>query len=364
MHAKSLAYNPAIDGLRALAIALVIATHVGLPKVGGYHGVTVFFVISGYLITSLLLNEYSNFGALNLRHFYWRRFARLAPAMVLVIGITLAWLLAVRQPFSTYWAGLVGSLTYTTNIFETTEVAESIDRAFEWSWSLSVEEQFYLVWPILLLVVLRARRFRTVLVALALTIPAEWFIRTRLADAGEYRAVYYGPFSHIDALALGVIIALVLTQFQSTAVSKVVGRIAGPVGLIGLAVLFLRPEGLPFVKEIDPGGFGQAAICSAALVLWVVTSPQSIFAKVLATKPFVFIGKLSYGLYLWNMLLVIVFQYFVGEKPAASWLVVPWLIALVGIAYLSWRFVETPLRKKWAPPHILQAQPEKLTLTS
>jgi peptidoglycan/LPS O-acetylase OafA/YrhL len=341
-------YNPGLDGLRALSVLGVIAGHGLYPVPGGYHGVTVFFVISGYLITSLLMAEYDKHGTIRFGHFYWRRFARLGPVLILVAVVTAAWLLITRVPIAQWWGGLLGSVTYTTDIIAAFFNNNAVSPNFQYTWSLGIEEQFYLFWPLLLLLLLRWGKFVPTMVLLAAGIAAAWVVRYWEGTHGVARnAIYYGPFSHVDALLLGCAIAIVLTRFPSSKLLRVVARIVGPLGVAVLAVIFYSGQ---FPHWSDQ--FGLSALAAAAVVLWVAILPKDIFGRIMSLRPLAFIGRLSYSIYLWNILLLWVFVSIVHLhlRPAQTHWGIIWPVAVLGVAYLSYRFVETPLRRKWAPP--------------
>jgi peptidoglycan/LPS O-acetylase OafA/YrhL len=344
-----LAYNPTLDGLRAAAIIAVIAQHAGVSGLGGYHGVTLFFVISGYLITSLLLKEHARSGRIDLGSFYRRRFARLGPALVLVVAATWVWLIVTGEPISSYWAGVVGSLTYTTDLIQAISGNGNVGPYYQWSWSLGVEELFYLVWPISLLLLLRWHRFATAATVLVAGVVGCWLLRAFLiSDGMNHNRFFFAPDTNADALLLGALLALVLLRWPNCSAIRVAGRIVGPLGLLALIALVLPHSGdaLPLA---DKGGLGQAALASAGLVLWMATSRGQV-ATIFSWRPLVLVGKLSYGIYLWNLLTVFIFTSIVGSPPAGSWWGIAWFAALIGISYLSWRYVETPMRKRWAPP--------------
>lgn len=345
-------YKPALDGLRAFAILAVLAQHAGIPGVEGYHGVTLFFVISGYLITRLLLQERAGTGRVDLRHFYARRLARLGPALVVVVLVTWAWLALTAQPFSSYWAGIVGSLTYTTDLMQAVSGNTAVSDYFQWSWSLGVEELFYLIWPVTLLLMVRWRRFSWAAAVLVSAIAGCWVLRAFLPSngAGHYR-FYFSPDTNADALLLGTLVALLLVRYPANRMLRITGRCLGPVGLLAFIAL-TWPHGADALASIDKGGLGLAALASAALVFWMATSPGGWTATAFAWRPVAFLGKLSYGIYLWNLLTIFIFTAALRQQPAASWWGIGWLIALIAISYASWRFVETPLRKRWAPPPV------------
>jgi peptidoglycan/LPS O-acetylase OafA/YrhL len=346
---RPLGYLPALDGLRGVAIFAVLAQHSGISGVKGFHGVTLFFVISGYLITRLLLQERARTGRVNFRRFYRRRLARLAPGLVLVVMVTAVWLLAIGEPFSSWWAGLVGSLTYTTDLILAVSGTAAVSTYFQWSWSLGVEELFYLVWPLALLILAKWRRFGGVVAVMLTVIAGCWLLRAVLLHTGgAHDRFYFAPDTNADALLFGTLVALLVVRFPDSWALRAIGRCAGPIGLVVLVVITWPHVAQP-LAAIDRGGLGLAALGSTALVLWLATSTSGLGASVFAWRPLVFIGKLSYGLYLWNILTIAVFVWLTQQKPAHTWWGVIWLGALLAITYLSWRYVETPLRARWAP---------------
>jgi peptidoglycan/LPS O-acetylase OafA/YrhL len=346
-----LAYNAALDGLRAFAVAGVVVQHAGFEE-GGYFGVTVFFVISGYLITSLLLIEHQAQGSIGLTAFYRRRFARLAPALLLVTGVTVIWLLAIGEPFSTWWSGLLGTLTYTTDLLLATPLASHVGGYFEWSWSLGIEEQFYVIWPLLLILLLRVRRGRTWLAVVAFAVVAiAWAQRARLSHGHpSHDRVNFTFDTHMDAIALGAILALALLGRQVGRGPQAVAQVLGLIGCVGLFAIIHQPWQTAKVTTLDLGGYGQAALLCLLIVSGVVMAPSGPLSRFFALGPFVHLGKLSYGIYLWNQVLASGCQHLTGDLPARAGTLglLLWLAAVVAVAELSYRFVETPLRRQWA----------------
>jgi peptidoglycan/LPS O-acetylase OafA/YrhL len=358
---RTLGYNRALDGLRAAAVGVVICDHAGLPAVGTY-GVVVFFVISGYLITGLLLAEHGSTGTLSIRDFYRRRFARLAPALLLVVGVTVAWVIGIGLSVSNWIAGLVGALTYTTDFIEQTALQPHISTYFEWSWSLAIEEQFYLVWPVLMIVLLAfgGRWGRTWLASFAgAVVVLAWLSRADMAGVqSAQQSVSFAFRTHMDAIALGAILAIVTA-------GRVFGRLArhlaGTVAVLAFVTLGVLMDGslkiLPLYSG-DARGYGQVALICLVIVAGLVIAPSGVLARFLGWRPFVHLGQLSYGLYLWNMLFMNGFNQLFGHKPTdAGWAGLLWLLALVGTAEASYRWVETPLRKRWAHRPEPAAQP-------
>ena len=345
-------YNPALDGLRAISVFGVIAGHAHFNgRLAGYHGVTVFFVISGYLITSLLTQEHAERGRIALGRFFGRRFARLAPALVFVVLVSTVWLLLIREPISTWWVGPLGALTYTMNLVQYFVGNGQVGPYFQYTWSLALEEQFYLVWPVLLVLLLKLRSSTVTLGFLGVVYAGFWVLRWfQGQSAPTHEALMYGPISHTDSLVLGCILALVLERWSGSRWLERVVVVAGPIGVVLLGWIAVAPAGVTGFTLIDSGGFGQTALAAAAVVAWVALERSGFLARFLSLRPLVFLGKLSYGLYLWNLLGVFVFVKVAGHFPGESRFLVVWLAGLVLVAWLSYRFVENPIRLRFAPP--------------
>jgi peptidoglycan/LPS O-acetylase OafA/YrhL len=348
----TLGYNRALDGLRALAVAAVIADHAGYLIVGSY-GVIVFFVVSGYLITGLLLTEHESTGRIGIRSFYRRRWARLAPALLVIVAVTLVWVLAIGVSVSKWIAGLIGALTYTTNFVEVTGAQTHISSYYEWSWSLAIEEQFYLVWPVLMIVVLYfGRRWgRALLASVAVgVIVLAWVIRAGMVNSpAQSQRLSFSFESHMDAIALGAVLAIVTVGFQCGRWLRVVTTVAATLAAFELfqAVDGYRPI-VPLFAQ-DARAYAQVSVLCVVLVAALVSAPSGPLARLLAWGPLVHLGRLSYGLYLWNMLFMNGFNELFGHKPVhAGWAGLLWLAALIGVAEASYRYVETPLRRRWA----------------
>jgi peptidoglycan/LPS O-acetylase OafA/YrhL len=356
-------YNPGLDGLRALAVAGVIAAHGQYQASGGYHGVTVFFVISGYLITSLLMAEFENTGKINFLHFYWRRFVRLGPALIVVVAVTVLFLLIIGVPIATWWTGVLFSLTSTTDLFAAFSNGAPFSEYFTYTWSLGIEEQFYLFWPLLLLVFLRWGKFIPTLVALVLGIVGVWLFRFYLTSHDAPASVVnFGPLTHVDALFLGCGIAIVITRYPNSALLRRISDIVGPLGVLALIVLLFHPHIGGVVNE-----YGATALAAAAIVAWVAFVPERWFSRALGFWPLAFLGRLSYSMYLWNIVLLGAFQhYFFGLAPSSYRAGPFWIASVLLMAYLSYTFIEQPLRKKLAPPQahaILGAQAGPASVT-
>jgi peptidoglycan/LPS O-acetylase OafA/YrhL len=352
-----LGYIPALDGVRAVAVAAVLVYHGELGWFsGGFLGVDVFFVLSGYLITSVLLDAWrKNGGRLGLGRFYLHRARRLLPALFAMIAVTCAYVVVfLPDEASKLRGGVVASFGYVTNwylIFHQQSYFSSLGRQpmLQHLWSLAIEEQFYLLWPLLLGLVLKF--WRPSRVKLAVTIFAAAAV-SALLMAVLYRAggdpsrVYYGTDTHASGLLVGAGMAVLLPPWQ---LRGKLGR-GAPIALdaIGLTALVVLVWCFANVSEFDTvlyrGGYLVFA-CIAAVVVLVAAHPAAtVTSGLLATRPMVWIGKRSYGIYLWHWPVYMVTRPGV-DLPLTG---IPVFIFRVGItvalAAASYRFLEVPIR--------------------
>lgn len=350
-----LRYLPSLDGLRAVALGAVLLDHSGLGIApGGFLGVTTFFVLSGFLITALLLRERDVTGSVDLRAFWVRRARRLVPAALLFVAVVAAYLLfgSSRPPAGVFGDG-VATLGWVANwrfIFEGRSYGDlfSEPTPFQHVWSLAVEEQFYVGLPLVAVALLglrgAARRGRFaagVGVVIALSTAAAWVLHD--PGAPPVRA-YYGTDARVAELAVGVLLAVVLVPGSGLRrLSQAHRRATTAAALVGAAVL----AGL--VATADPGdtflyrgGFLMAAIASAAVVA-AATQPGPVNAA-LRWRPLVAAGRVTYGAYLFH------WPIFLWLTEASTGLApVPLLLvrsaATFGLAALSYRLLEQPVRK-------------------
>ncbi len=346
----SAAYRPDIDGLRAVAILGVVAYHVGLPVVsGGFTGVDVFFVISGFLITQLLARQIAKTGRLSLAEFYARRMRRLLPALAVVILATLlvgAFLVPPTGERNQLAQSALSALGFFANQFFLANTFGYFDGPSELKpllhlWSLSVEEQFYIVWPLALIAVTRltsperrVRWFRITIVAITVL---SFALSVRLVRTNMSAAFFISP---ARAWELGIGALLSLWTPQPRRWSRAVGHAASWAGaaLIGAAYMLIEPStGFPGMAALLP------VLGSALLIYGNSLDASSIPARVLTTKPMVWIGVLSYAWYLWHWPLIAfarIHRMMAPDVIMDSGCVV---LALV-LAALTLRFVENPVR--------------------
>jgi peptidoglycan/LPS O-acetylase OafA/YrhL len=331
-----LGYRPALDGLRALAIIPVIGLHAfGWPREGSL-GVDLFFVLSGFLITVLLLEERRATGKTSLRRFWRRRAARLAPALLVMLG-----LYAVVGRGSHTWALLFGA-TYTSN------VATAIDpNVMPWSlghlWSLAQEEQFYVLWPLMLLAILRLRpRLLTrILAALVMAVVIEKV--ALVASGAPWERLYFGPDTHADPILIGCLFGSV---FATKGIPRGVSRRGtGFVAMLAIVAIFVLPRNISPFEATSPLRT-LFAIVGGLLILATING--GLTSRLLSLRPLVFTGRISYSLYLWHVpILGALGATAYDDRPMGSALAVA---VTVGVAATCYSIIERPLRRRWAEP--------------
>lgn len=356
-------YSPALDGVRAIAVTMVMLFHGGIAVfTGGFLGVDLFFVLSGFLITSLLLHEWDAQGRLDLREFWMRRARRLLPALFLLLAVVLV---------ATFWmaaewaaqnrADSVAAFFYVSNWWFIAD-GNSYFEAFNkpsmllHTWSLAVEEQWYLILPLALVVLLprlrgSSRRGLVIGFAVAALASATWM--WWLAQRGESARAYYGTDTRVQSLLVGALVSAVLTP---AVMDGLVSRFRGGLGALAWCGLGGFVASVLVFDQNDSRlfafGFLAVAVSCAALILGVYAHPGSALARVLAIAPLVWIGRISYGMYLWHWPL---FMLLSPERVGLSGWPLLFLryAATVAVAYASYRLVEHPIRsgslREWAP---------------
>lgn len=335
-------YRPDVDGLRAVAVLAVVLYHAGVPGIsGGFVGVDVFFVISGYLITGIVAREVAA-GQFGLARFYERRARRILPALFVVVGVVAvpAALLLVPQSLAAYGRSAAAAALSVSNIsfYRSTDYFSpgAGQLPLLHTWSLGVEEQFYLVLPLYLLL-LRRQLVRRPLLVIGPPVLASFVLAVLWTASGATSEAFYLPFGRAWELGVGAALALgVLPAVRSRLVAAgLVG--AGLAAVLASAVLYDDRTTFPGVTALLPV-LGAAAVVHGGAVHRVGAS------RLLAVRPVVFVGLVSYSLYLWHWP-VLVLARTVLARDLPLWLSLALLPVVFALAVLSWRFVERPFRR-------------------
>jgi len=333
-------FRPDIEGLRGIAILLVLLFHAGLPWTpGGFVGVDVFFVISGFLITGKLWRESQQPGGLNITRFYAWRIRRLLPAALVAVAVISLVGLLVAAPLdrSALAADGAASALSIANMRFIGSVdyfaATSSPSPFLHFWSLSVEEQFYLVWPALIVFLTwRGGSSRRLIAALLLGVVASFALSLWLTDASPSRAFYLLP-TRVWQLGVGGLLALISVMGTS--------RRAGAFAWAGLAAVAMA--GVVLTSETPYPGLAALLPTAGAVALLYGGAAPSGPVRLLTVAPLRFLGKISYSLYLWHWPLLVLPLMFL-ERALTGVEIVVAVAAAIGISWLSWRFVEQPFR--------------------
>ena len=354
-----LPYMPAIDALRALAVLAVFFYHVGAEWMpGGFLGVDVFFVISGYLITALLLSEFERNGYIDVLAFWLRRARRLLPAVAVMIALTLiVALIVIPDEARSLRNDAVTSLLYVNNwdaIVSDQSYFESFARPslFQHLWSLSVEEQFYLLWPLVCAAGLTLLGRRRLLVVALVGAAGSAALMSILYDASaaDGARAFLGTDTRASALLIGVALAIVWHPAELPELGAR-GRLALDVaGSVGLAMVLWS---LLTVDDFDPsvydGGFLLLAVWTGLLV-GTLAHPASRLATLVASAPAVWLGVRSYGFYLWHWPVIALTRPGIDVSLEGPLLVILQLLVTIGLADLSYRFIEQPFRRRGGSP--------------
>ncbi len=363
----SLRYQPGLDGLRAISVLAVMFFHqyfvFGTERgfmPGGFLGVEVFFVVSGYLITSLLLAENRDSGRISLSNFWLRRARRLLPALYVLLAVVVAYsLLFLPDSIATLKGDVIAALTYTSNWWQIIShrsyaVTAGRPELLKHLWSLAIEEQFYLCWPPLLYVALRMFRRKSIVTTIIVIALASTVL---MAITAQYSVnfAYYSTFTRLSGLLLGSAMAFFYAPYRirRTAAPKarLVLNTSAVVGLLVLLLMF-RMYRYPITsldsRSVFDGGFLLVDIATL-FVIAAVVHPASDAGRIIGCKPLRWIGVRSYSLYLWHYPIFCVtrpgldFQHF-GHLRGWPVFVIRFVLSF-GAAELSYKFVETPIRK-------------------
>jgi len=366
----SLGRIPALDGIRALAIVLVLVFHGGFAWAGGgFFGVDVFFVLSGFLITGLLISEYRQNAGIGLLRFWGHRIRRLVPALlVMLAGVALyGFFLATPDTLGELRSNAIATLLYVNNWHQVSGgqgyfAALNTPQPLLHTWSLSIEEQFYVVWPLVVLGVLTW--FRSLRALLVLTVAGAVASAVAMAvvfgnGSGESRA-YYGTDTRAQALLIGAALAIVLANplpnrrtGPVTTTSLVRAFRLGPparallvvLGGAGLAVVLWLAYSVDSTSTwIYRGGFTLVALATAAVIASVALLPDSPWGRVLSLRPVRYVGAISYGLYLYHWPIFVVLDH--ARTGLSGWALFSLRVACsVAVAAVSLHFLEMPVRR-------------------
>jgi peptidoglycan/LPS O-acetylase OafA/YrhL len=356
---KPVRHIASIDGLRAIAVTAVVLYHLGISWLpGGFLGVDLFFVISGYVITRLILDSINKSGALDLRGFYWARLRRIYPGFLFMVFSTIIFIgvwapEAIKRFLTDLPYALVGMMNWAL-VARQQDYFESIGRPplLQHTWSLAVELQFYLIWPIILLTVLKyfgkANVARVALIIAMFSGAALFFVSLQLdaANAQQVSHIYFGTDTHSLGLFLGAALAVSwIPQNLSSNIAKraqdVIDGI-GVFGLLGLMATFL------FIDANNATSYQIAfplAAIFGCLVIISLVHPASRFAPLISSAPFTWVGQRSYGIYIWHW---VVFQV---TRPSVDLTGETWALYLarvllvLALADISLRWVEIPFRQ-------------------
>jgi peptidoglycan/LPS O-acetylase OafA/YrhL len=355
---------PGLDGLRALAVTTVIVFHlVPGTLVGGYLGVDIFFVVSGFLITTLLLRERDATGRISLRGFWARRARRLLPALgLLLLTCCTAAFVVGGDVLVGLGTQVVGAITFSSNWLFIAQgssyFGETVPELFRNLWSLAVEEQFYVVWPLLVVILLARipRWARLTSIAAFAIASAVWMAVT--ASPLDPTRVYYGTDSHAFGLAIGAFLAVLLlgrgVAAPSTDTSGMTGRgirwMLGLGGSVAIAALLTLAVVMPGDADVTyRGGLVLVSLLSAVAIAALLV-PGSWFARALDLAPIRWVGRRSYGLYLWHWPAFVLVGAWLPTWPRdgpAAWAIGGIALAITVVAAaLSYRFLEQPVRRR------------------
>lgn len=340
---KSGARLSSLDGVRAVAVLVVFFSHsIGDRLPGGYVGVDVFFALSGYLITSLLFREWESTGRIALGAFYARRALRLYPALVLSLAIVAVITPVLGVSWRLYGIDAATALTYTYDFWRLTPDHDTLIGPF---WSLCVEEQYYLLWPLLLSWLLR-RGTTAAIRGTAVAAAVAFAVQASLLPVLGGRNLYFLPLGHADELLIGSLLGLVLAARPVPRLRRLLTGPASWLAWVAIAVVALKGTNSQS-SWLYLGGLAAIACCACLIIGHLVLRQSSLMSRLLNWQPLVWLGERSYAFYLLHFALFALFRDFGlpyrEVLPAA-------LLCNVVLIGLSFRFVEKPILQRYKRP--------------
>ncbi len=345
-------YLPGLDGIRAIAVIAIIIFHLN-PKwlPGGFLGVDTFFVISGYLIAMLLINEYEKTGTINILQFWIRRMKRLFPPVLFMILIVIQYIIFFDQSLLYQLKkDVIAALLYISNwwyIFDGLSYFESFEaRPLEHLWSLAIEEQFYLLFPLILILMLNKWSKKNILLLFFVVSILSAILMSTLYDpAANVSRIYFGTDTRLQTLLLGVMCAFIWPAFKlKRDAPRILVVIIDFLGFIGLIVLmysiYKLSEHSAFLFN---GGFYVLGIFTL-LIIMAAVHPSSIMSRLLGIKPLTVIGKYSYSLYLWHYPVIVLMQKHFVQGQVPIYIHISSVILTIVLAVFSYKLIERPYR--------------------
>lgn len=348
-------YISGLDGLRAISVLAVILYHLHIDGIdGGFLGVTVFFVLSGYLITDLLINEFEKNGRIDFKSFWIKRFRRLIPALVLMLVALVTWITLFQRSFlEGLREEVAAAFFYVSNWYYILQDHSYFTKfappsPLQHMWSLAVEEQFYIIWPILMLLALtfiRSKGKLAIFIVLLSFISAEAMAFMYSPDADPSR-VYFGTDTRAFSILLGAALAFVWPSAKlSPNVTPDLKKVLNIAGLVSLGILIIL---MIFTQEdgsfLYYGGMYLASAVTAVLIA-VIVHPANSIAKIFSIKPLLWIGERSYGIYIWHFPIIVLLGIAVKTDEINGMKILLALVLTFILSALSYRFVENPIRR-------------------
>ena len=344
-HKTPTSYRAYVDGLRAVAVLAVLFFHAGIGISGGYVGVDVFFVISGFLITGLILKDLDS-GQFQILAFWERRVRRILPALVVVVlaSLVAGWFLLFPIDLKNFGESVLAQATLVSNVYfwrKSGYFAQAAEvQPLLHTWSLAVEEQFYLLFPFLLVAI--KRYSRESLVPVILLLGGASFSLCVFCSYRHPSANFYFLPTRAWELLIGAFLAAIPAERTAIRWLNEALSWTGLLAILGSVFFYGRETRFPGVAAILP-------CVGAGLVIWANGHTLTSAGKLLAARPIVFVGLISYSLYLWHWPVLVFSQYYAALGPISQGQRTVLLIASAILAALSWRFVETPFRQQRIP---------------